>query len=72
MRAVPLRLRHRAFPYTLFSRRSSRIGPLSMGIRVIQEGRDEFQIVTLMSVTPGYLQQVGLLPQAPLGQLRHA
>ncbi len=36
-----------------------RIGPLSMGIRVVSDGRDEFQVMTLMSVTPGYLQALG-------------
>jgi predicted permease len=40
-----------------------RVAPLSMGIRVKTEtkaaSRDDFQVITLASVTPGYLQAIG-------------
>jgi putative ABC transport system permease protein len=38
-----------------------RVAPLSIGIRVVRERekRDEFQVITLVSVTPGYLQALG-------------
>jgi hypothetical protein len=36
-----------------------RVAPLAMGIRVKTEKTDEFQVITLASVTPGYLQAIG-------------
>jgi predicted permease len=36
-----------------------RIAPLSIGIRVVSDGRDEFKVLTLVSVTPDYLRALG-------------
>ncbi|RPJ73943.1 MAG: FtsX-like permease family protein, partial [Acidobacteria bacterium] len=36
-----------------------RVAPLMMGVRVKTERSDEFQAITLASVTPGYLQAIG-------------
>jgi predicted permease len=36
-----------------------RVAPLMMGVRVKTEKTDEFQPITLASVTPGYLQAIG-------------
>jgi putative ABC transport system permease protein len=36
-----------------------RVGPLSMGVRVVLDGHATFQTMTLMSVTPGYLRALG-------------
>ncbi len=36
-----------------------RVAPLQLGIRVVSNGRDDFQIMTLASVTPAYLNALG-------------
>jgi len=36
-----------------------RVAPLAMGVRVRSEGRDEFQALTLASITPGFLPALG-------------
>ncbi len=36
-----------------------RVAPLSLSIRVVVDGRGTSQLITLMSVTPGYLQAIG-------------
>ena len=36
-----------------------RVAPLALSIRVVTEGRDSSQLITLMSVTPGYLPALG-------------
>lgn len=36
-----------------------RVAPLQLGVRVVSNGRDEFQSLTLASVTPGYLAALG-------------
>jgi predicted permease len=36
-----------------------RVAPLSLSVRVVVDGRGTSQLITLMSVTPGYLQALG-------------
>ncbi|MGE5358026.1 MAG: ADOP family duplicated permease [Bacteroidales bacterium] len=36
-----------------------RVAPLQIGIRLVMNGQDRFQVLTLASVTPGYLEALG-------------